>query len=236
MKPLALWATPRTVSTAFDKMMCTRGDHVVRTEPFSIAYYLGPQRRSRRFAVSHPEATFDGVLDQVLGQAASGPLFMKEMPHQLGPLLTPEVLAAFRGTFLIRDPAHALPSLAGHWSDFTDDEAGYGAQHTAWVALRELGEDPVVVDSDDLRADPEAVVAAWSDAVGIERRPDALRWTPGMPDEWRVWESWMTRAAESTGFAPPEPGDPPPVDPAMAERIAACRPFYAALAEHRLTP
>ena len=32
-----------------------------------------------------------------------------------------------------------------------------------------------------------------------------------MPDEWLVWESWMTRAARSTGFAPPDSGDPPPV-------------------------
>jgi hypothetical protein len=223
------------VSTAFDKMMRTRGDHLVRTEPFSIAYYLGPEQRSPRFAVTHPEASFERVLDQVLRQADGGPVFVKEMPYQLGPPLSPEVVAAFRGTFLIRDPAHALPSLARHWSDFTDDEAGYAAQHAAWTMMRELGEEPVVIDSDDLRADPEAVVGAWCDAVGIQRRPDALRWTPGMPDEWRVWESWMTRAAESTGFAPPDRVDPPPVDAVMAERIAASRPYYAALAEHRLT-
>ncbi len=234
MKPLALWATPRTVSTAFDKMMRTRGDHRVRTEPFSIAYYLGPEQRSPRFPVSRPEATFAAVLDEVRSQAASGPVFMKEMPHHLGPLLGPEVLASFRSTFLIRDPAYAVPSLAGHWSDFTDDEAGYTAQHRAWTLVRELGDEPVVIDSDDLRADPEAVVGAWCDAVGIERRPDALEWTPGMPDEWRVWESWMTRAAASTGFAPPEAAPAPVVDDVLSARIDACRPRYAALAEHRL--
>lgn len=234
MKPLALWATPRTVSTAFDKMMRTRGDHRVRTEPFSIAYYLGPEQRSERFPVSRPDATFERVLDEVRRQAASGPMFVKEMPYQLGPLLGPEVLSAFHGTFLIRDPAHALPSLAGHWADFTDDEAGYLAQHRAWELLRDQGEEPVVIDSDDLRADPEAVVGAWCDAVGIERRPDALSWTPGTPDEWRVWESWMTRAAASTGFAPPEDVPAPVVDAGLAARIDGCRPLYAALAEHRL--
>ncbi len=222
------------MSTAFDKMMRTRGDHRVRTEPFSIAYYLGPERRSPRFEMSHDDASFARVLDEVLGQAVEGPLFMKEMPYQLGPLLTPEVLAMFRGTFLIRDPAHALPSLAGHWADFTDDEAGYTAQHRAWTMLDGSAETPVVVDSDDLRADPVGIVGKWCDAVGIEQRPDALHWRPGMPDEWRVWESWMTRAASTTEFAPPDRLPPPDVDDALAARIAACRPLYEEMAEDRL--
>ena len=234
MKPLALWATPRTVSTAFDKMMRTRGDHRVRTEPFSIAYYLGPEQRSERFPGSRPLATFAHVLDEVRRQAAAGPVFVKERPHHLGPLLDSDVLGEFRSTFLIRDPAFALPSLAGHWSDFTDDEAGYVAQHRAWSLVRDRGEEPVVIDSDDLRADPEAVVGAWCDAVGIERRPDALRWTPGMPDEWRVWASWMSRAAASTGFAPPDDAPAPVVGDDVAGRIDACWPLYEALAAHRL--
>jgi hypothetical protein len=47
MGPIALWATPRSASTAFDKMLRTRGDREVLTEPFSIPYYDGPEQRSR---------------------------------------------------------------------------------------------------------------------------------------------------------------------------------------------
>jgi hypothetical protein len=231
---LALWSAPRTVSTAFDKMMRTRGDHLVRTEPFSVAYYFGPEQQSRRFVVSHRDTTFTQVLEELREQCKQGPVFIKEMAYQLGPMLRPDVLRDFHGSFLIRDPARALPSLAEQWPDFTDQEAGYIAQHELWTMLREAGQDPAVIDSDDLRRDPEAVVGAWCDAVGIPRRPDALDWEPSMPQEWRIWEQWMTNAATSTGFGPPDPRPPPTVDAAMQQRIARCRPIYDELHAHRL--
>ncbi len=44
----------------------------------------------------------------------------------------------------------------------------------------------------------------------------------------------MTRAAASTGFAPPDDAAPPVVEADLAHRIDACRPLYDTLAEHRL--
>ena len=54
---LALWATPRTVSTAFERMMIERGDHLVLDEPWSRAYYFGPERVSDRYGLTFPEST-----------------------------------------------------------------------------------------------------------------------------------------------------------------------------------
>jgi hypothetical protein len=214
-------------------MMRTRGDHRVHTEPFSIAYYLGPQKCSGRYETSHPEAGFDEVLSAVL--ATTGPAFVKEMPYQLGPLLNADVVGRFDGSFLIRDPAYALPSLARVWPDFTDDETGYAAQHLAWTLLRSAGEDPPIIDSDELCGDPLTVVGAWCDAVGIERRPDALVWEPGMPEEWKIWEEWVTSAASTRGFLSSRPGPPAEISVELAHRIDRCRPFYEELHEHRLT-
>jgi hypothetical protein len=230
MRPLALWATPRTVSTAFDKMMRVRGDHVVLTEPFSAAWYHGPERRSTRFGEVEPDATFDAVLTEVLTVAARDPVFVKDMAYHLGPLLRPDVLGRFHSSFLVRDPAWAIPSLLRKWPDAGEVEAGYGAQLRCYRICRDLAEDPpVVIDSDDLRADPPGVVGRWCDAVGIPRRPDALSWEAGSPPEWARWSDWFESAAVSTGFLPPEPGDPPPVTNDAAELIARCRPAYEEL-------
>ncbi len=46
---IALWAAPRSVSTAFERMMMERGDHAVVHEPFSAHYYLSSARTSDRF-------------------------------------------------------------------------------------------------------------------------------------------------------------------------------------------
>jgi hypothetical protein len=232
MRPIALWATPRTASTAFDKMVRTRGDLDVLTEPFSVPYYDGPEQRSSRFPVTEASATFDATLAAVL--ATDRPRFVKDMAYQLGPLLRPDVLDGFTSSFLVRDPAWAIPSLLRVWPDATFEEAGYEAQHIAFELVTETqGAAPVVLDSDDLRRTPDRAVERWCAAVGVNHRPEVLRWEPGMPAGWERWGSWFEGAAASTGFVPPPAGPPPPLTGRAAELVERCRPAYEAMAAHR---
>jgi hypothetical protein len=234
-RPLALWSTPRSASTAFDRMMRQRGDHRVFTEPFSAAYYDGPDRVSARFPrPTEPGPSYDDVWSEVLDAAERSPVFVKEMPHHLGPHLTCQTLARFRSSFLIRDPAWAVPSMLAIWDDATDEELGYGAQRHAFALLEIMGDLPPVIDADDLRRDPARVIAQWCRAMDIEYRPDALSWEPGMPPGWERWPEWFAGAAESRGFAPPPEGPPPEATPETAARIERCREHYLALHRHRL--
>ncbi|HYF46462.1 MAG TPA: hypothetical protein VD926_09660 [Acidimicrobiales bacterium] len=234
---LALWATPRTLSTAFERMVIERGDHLVLDEPFARAYYFGPDRRSDRYPLSMPESTYANVRDGVLRTAEDHPrVFVKCMAYQAGPGLTDEDLERFTHTFLVRDPDAALASLARAWPDFTDDEAGYRAQHELFRRVLAQGGAPVVVDSDELRADPEGITAAWCAAVGLEPRPDALQWEPGLRPEWPLWHDWFADVAESSGFRPAS-GEPVPApDPARADLHREARAQYEDLAVHRLRP
>lgn len=230
-----LLATPRSASTAFERMMIERGDHTVITEPFSLPYYYAPDRVSDRYAGQEaPERSYPATF-QMLGRAPQ-PVFFKDMAHHLGPFLTPEVLARWRCSFLIRDPVWALPSMARIWPDFTDEEAGYEAQHRAFEMVCELtGEVPLVIESEDLRAKPAEVIWAWCERMGIHFKPDALTWEPGMPDQWQAWEEWFASTARSSGFIPPDPDrQPPEIPPQLAERVERARRHYRALADHRL--
>lgn len=201
---LALWATPRTVSTAFERMMIERADHLVLDEPWSRAYYLGPDRRSPRFPLAMPESSYAAVTAGVLAAADERPVFVKDMAYQVEPGLTDELLDSCVHSVLVRDPRASLVSLLKEWPDATPDEFGFDAldRLVDAVAVR-TGAPPVVVDSDALRADPVTVIGAWCDAVGIDQRVDALSWQPGMRPEWPMWQSWYTAAAASTDFAPP---------------------------------
>jgi hypothetical protein len=233
--PLALWATPRTISTAFDKMMRARGDHDVLTEPFSVAWYFGPERCSDRYDVTEPDATFDAVLEQVLGAAASGPVFVKDMAYHLGPLRRPEVLASFRSSFIIRDPRWSVPSMLRRWPDATVEEIGYEAQLETFRICTGLdGIAPPVLDSNALLADPPGVVARWCEAVGIGFRPDSLTWEAGLPQEWERWGDWFETAAQSTGFGSPSTAPPPPLTARASELIARCLPAYEELRAHAI--
>lgn len=233
-RPLALWAVPRAASTAFERMVIERGDHVVLDEPFSEHYYLGPRKVSDRFAEVRPGADPDAILARIEAAAEAEPVFLKDMAYHVAGLCSPAFAARFTNTFLIRDPARSLPSLAGMWPDFTDEETGFDAVAALVAHAEAAGQEPVVIDSDDLCRAPQRVIAAWCERVGLPFVTEALEWTPGMRPEWVLWPDWYVGTSRSSGFLPPS-GPPPPLE---GDRVVAayerCRPVYEALRARRL--
>ncbi|MEZ5269359.1 MAG: hypothetical protein R2789_12650 [Microthrixaceae bacterium] len=78
---IVLWTTPRSRSTAFERMMIERGDHTVLDEPFSARYYFSSERRSLRYDVEEPESTGGRVLERILSEAELAPVFVKDMAY-----------------------------------------------------------------------------------------------------------------------------------------------------------
>jgi hypothetical protein len=235
---LVLWATPRTVSTAFERMMIERGDHVVFDEPFSRHYYFGPEKRSDRFDEVLPRSRPAEILTELDAAAEEAPVFVKDMAYHVDAVSSPELLGSFVNTFLIRDPAEALPSLAARWPDFTDEETGYPALSHLVTLIDGSNQAPVIVDSDDLCRDPAGMVRAYCERVGIAFLPDALHWDAGMRPEWELWRDWYEATATSTGFRPPAPTRTPPErnDPRLTRAYERCAPVYEELRTRRLRP
>ncbi len=231
---MALWAVPRAASTAFERMVIERGDHTVFDEPFSEHYYFGPRKVSSRFAEVRPDADPAAILARVEEAARRDPVFVKDMAYHVADVASPAFAGRFTNTFLIRDPARSLPSLARMWPDFTNEEAGFDALAALVAHAEAAGQDPVVVDSDDLCRDPAAVVAAWCARVGIPFVPGALSWAQGMQPEWRLWPDWYGATSRSTGFRPPSAEPPPLADGRVAAAVERCRPVYEALRARRL--
>lgn len=242
-RPLALWGAPRTVSTAFERMMRERDDHEVFFEPFAEAYYFSADRRSPRFdgeVEPQPVHDFEAILDRLVAASRHGAVFIKDMAYHVAHRADEELLSAFRHTFLVRHPRFALASLAKIWPDFTHEEAGFEPLRRLFdlVTDRE-GHPPPVIDGEDLLADPDRVVAAWCDAVGLVHVPEALSWETGRAEGWERWSQWTAEVARSQGL-PVEPT--PPRDPAdvqiddrrLEEAVERCLPHYEHLARHAL--
>src|SRR3712207_69410 len=104
-KPIALWAVPRSLSTAFERVFVERDDLEVLHEPFSAAYYHGPDRLSYRYADEEPdpESSYENVLAEVF-RPREKRLFLKDMPYQAKGVMGPEFISRFVNTFIIRDP------------------------------------------------------------------------------------------------------------------------------------
>lgn len=236
---IALWAVPRSVSTAFERVFIERDDAEVLHEPFSHAYYHGPERQSDRFEAvgPQPEHAYEAVKAEALAPRDMPILFIKDMAYQARPIEDPRFFAEFTNTFLIREPEEALLSLHRMWPDFTLEEAGYAPQAQLFELVTDtLAQPAVVVDATDLRREPERTMAAYCAAVGIEHREDALSWEAGAVPEWQSWAEWHRDAAQSSGILPPAPDGAAEQLPARVQAmVEMCRPHYQRLYAERLT-
>jgi hypothetical protein len=229
-----LWSVPRTVSTSFERMMSARGDHTVFDEPFSQNYYFSAERRSERFDEELPESSAAELLAMIERAALERPVFVKDMAYQAPMLLEPDILGRFRNSFLVREPTAALRSLARHWPDFTDEEAGWEALDRAADAVEAAGQPMVVVDANQLCDDPARVVSAWCDAMDLPFIEDALVWEPGMRKEWELWGDWHETTSQATGFGDLDDPPPPPTheEPRLLEAYRQALPVYERLMAH----
>jgi hypothetical protein len=230
------WTVPRTVSTSFERMIIERGDHAVFDEPFSRSYYFGPEQRSDRFPVRRDEHSVAAVIAEIAAAAEQRPVFAKDMAYQAIDLVDHEVLAVWQHCFLIRHPAATLRSLAGVWPDFTDDETGWSALDRMADLVEAAGHPLVVVESEQLCADPVAVVTAWCRAMGWVFDRAALTWEPGMQPEWELWPEWHASSSAATGFRPlPDEVELSPDAPARwRDALAEALPVHTRLAAHRV--
>ena len=122
-KILALWAVPRSTSTAFEWMMRQRGDMECFHEPFGEAWYQGEEPLWPRVTPDSkrtPGLTLGSVVATLKAAVARGPVFSKDFPHYIEHMWDDDLLALFNHSFLIRDPAKTITSMFDKWPDFTN--------------------------------------------------------------------------------------------------------------------
>lgn len=243
---LVLWAVPRSMSTAFEKVMRTRGDLECFHEPFGEPWYSGPEAVAplqRRGAVPS-EYTFDDVLRRLRSAAEQGPVFSKDFPHYVLDRWDREVEGrpfadGMVHSFLIRDPRDQIASMRHKWDDLEERETGHAEQRALFDRLTaETGTPPPVVDADDLVDHPERVVAAWCAAMGIPHDPAALSWAPSHDTaEFSFYDggSWHENLASSSGLTrQPREYSVDHTHPDIADMVERALEHYDHLAVHRI--
>ncbi len=205
MNPIiALWTHPRSISTAFERVMIERGDLNILHEPFSYLYYVHKSEATIDQQYVDPDHPTDyaGITRRIEQAAADKPAFFKDMcAHCYDELSADDrFLERLRNTFLIRDPAKAIASYYAMNKEVTVDEIGLRQLCGIFQKVRDLGGDPIVVDADDLEDDPDGIVNAYCQALGIPFIPEAMQWDAGEQEKWEIWKDWHKDAARSTGI------------------------------------
>jgi len=237
---LAVWSGPRNLSTALMYAFAQRADFSVRDEPFYAAYLAltGLDHPMRDAVLASQPQDAEAVARACAAPAREGTphLYLKLMTQHMVPGLPTGFMAVCRNVFLIRHPARVLASYVAKREHPTAADLGFARQLELFEEARALGEAPVVVDSADIRADPEGMLRALCTALGLRFEPAMLSWPAGGNTADGVWAPhWYGAVHRSTGFAGPEgplPDLPEELRPLCAEGMSA----YRALAAHSLPP
>lgn len=257
---IILWTAPRCVSTAFERSIMTLKNSKIFHEPYSKAYYFGPEKQSPRYASqeTNHQATYRSI-SKMLQKEYDGRdfLFSKEMAYCVENkmhIFTEEGFKNFQHSFLIRHPLKAIyslfkastnPKLTG-WDYFDPAEAGFRQMLELYEFVdRNIHRNPVVVDADDLLDYPNEILQSYCEAVGLEYEENMTSWEPGPVPEWDTWAGWHEDALKSSGFKPRVKKnrsractafDVEDLPPEVAAVVEKCMPHYEALAAKKTLP
>ena len=247
-KILALWATPRSTSTAFEWVMANRGDRVCFHEPYNEAYYYGEDRRHDRYFIADPKLetkqglTIAAVHRKLVDLSEKENVFIKDFAYSISHIAGDDFLNAFTHTFLIRDPEKVLTSMHARWSDIALSEIGFEDLNTLFKRVADrTGLAPLVIDSDELLQSPESGMQIYCQAVGIPFISEAMSWKDKQQDSTDNNPTWNSdehgfhdSLKASTGLKKQKRSYPPlESSPDMMRLYRASLPHYQALYAHR---
>lgn len=235
---IAMWSGPRNLSTAMMYSFGARPDCQIVDEPFYAAYLeisgLDHPMRGEILASQNTDANI--VAQEILVSArGKGPHFyQKHMAQHMLPDIPRDWMSGVKNVFLIRHPARVVASYAKKREEPVLADLGFAEQAELFDYVVGLGQTPVVIDSADIRQDPESMLRALCAATGVPWDRAMLKWNAGGHPDDGVWAShWYGAVHRSTGFAGAE-GELPDLAPDYAELARQALPYYQRLAGFKL--
>ena len=234
-KRIAMWSGPRNLSTAMMYAFAARGDCTVWDEPFYAAYleYTGMNHPMRDEIIAAHEPDPDVVASICKGPVPGGnPVFyQKHMTLHMIPQFDRRWMRSCSNVFLIRQPARVIASYAKKREGATLADVGFVQQAELFDEVAGWsGSAPVVIDSDDIRADPEGMLRKLCAAIEVPFSRKMLHWPAGGNEADGVWAPhWYAAVHRSTGFDGAE-GPLPKLGGVYADLVAQALPYYDRLA------
>lgn len=232
---IAMWSGPRNLSTAMMYSFAARSDCAVWDEPFYAAYL-------EKTGLTHPmgaeilqagERDAAKVAAHCIGGNPNGKphFYQKHMTQHMIDGVDRGWMEQVKNVFLIRHPARVIASYAKKRQGPTLDDIGFWQQ----AELFEACENPIVIDSHDIRDDPKGMLMALCAALELAFDPAMLSWPAGGHRDDGVWAShWYGAVHRSTGFAGAE-GELPQLTGDYLDLTNQALPYYNKLAAAKIS-
>ncbi|MEE9330215.1 MAG: hypothetical protein V3V30_08770 [Parvularculaceae bacterium] len=231
---IAMWSGPRNLSTAMMYAFGMRRDCAVWDEPFYAAYLamtdLAHPMRDEILAAG--EMNPDEVAARLVGAPPDGKMhfYQKHMTHHMIDGIDREWMKQVKNVFLIRHPSRVIASYAAKRDNPSLDDIGLWQQ----AALVDMCDDPIIIDSSNIRENPEEMLRALCAALELPFDPAMLSWPMGGHKDDGVWAPhWYDGVHNSTGFTQGESALPI-LTGTYAALSDEALPYYQKLAAQKL--
>ena len=173
-------------------------------EPFYASYLAqtGLNHPMRDDVIASQSSDANKVISVLLDTCTKSHSYQKHMTQHMLPSISRDWLKDVTSVFLIRHPARVLASFANKYDDLTLDDIGFAQQLDLCEQVRAMGQTPIVIDSADIRVNPEGALKALCAAIGLEWDAAMLSWPAGPKPFDGIWAAhWYDAVHRSTGFA-----------------------------------
>lgn len=235
-----MWSGPRNISTAMMRSFENRPDTEVWDEPLygPYLYNTGIDHPGAAEIIAHCGTDWEDIARRCLGNAPNDAaiFYQKQMTMHLLPEMSQDWIRNLTNCFLIRQPDQVVASYSRVRPDLTFEDLGYFQQAKLYdYVIKMTGEMPLVIDSRDFLMNPEAMLRAMCEHLGISFRTEMISWPKGKRDSDGVWgKYWYDSVWKSTSFG--EYREKPLELTAPQQAIAdEAEPYYQVLHQHRLT-
>ncbi len=236
---VAMWSGPRNISTAMMRAWENRSDTAAIDEPF-YAHYLvetAAAHPGRKAIIASQSADYANVAEMLTGPIPDGkPIwYQKHMTQHILPEDPLDWLAGLNNCFLIRSPGEVVASFTQNRPDAALWELGFEQQARLFDHVcDQLGAAPPVLDAADVLKNPETLLRALCERLGVAFSERMLHWPAGSRTSDGVWaKHWYRTVERSTGFEPYIPKEPR-LTAFQRSLLNKCRPHYERLAAYRL--
>lgn len=194
-KLIFLVSAPRSLSTAFLRMMVERKDFKIFNEPSTATYNVKHYPESKAYYSTKRVDCYEDVMQQILNSLQTDNVFVKEMSFafeefiQCYPSLLQQKNVYF--IFLIRNPHHCIISyykkMSPQFLEYTlPNLFNLTASKQLYQVYKLVSEQatnkPFVIQAENLVADPNACVMDYCRYVDIPFMPESLQWKSLKPN------------------------------------------------------
>ncbi|CUH79619.1 sulfotransferase family protein [Tropicibacter naphthalenivorans] len=234
---IAMWSGPRNLSTAMMYSFGNRADMTCIDEPF-YGPYLRLTKLQHPMAgeikISRPQSAIE--VEQSLLQPDPQHSYHKHMCQHMIDGIPRDFMADCVNVFLIRHPARVVASFIKGYPQATAEDIGFAAQAELYDHVCGLGQTPVVIDSADIRDNPEGMLRQLCAALDLPFDDAMLNWPAGPKPYDGVWAPhWYASVHASTGFAGPE-GPLPELTGRALDLAFEAMPHYEKMAARKISP